>query len=255
MRVDLNSDLGESFGAWTMGDDAALMGIITSANVACGFHAGDPMVMAATVASAKANGVAIGAHPGFNDLAGFGRRVIRGDSLADIEAMTAYQIGALQALAARGGHRVGHVKTHGALANMAADDGELARAIARAVKAVDSSLILVAMAGTEQERAAEAVGLKCAREVFADRAYTNTGRLVSRSKPGAVLHDPAMVAARALAMVQAGAVTSVDGQVIPVGIDTICVHGDSPGAIAMAAAVKARLQAAGVEISAFAGWV
>ncbi|MDX2104364.1 MAG: 5-oxoprolinase subunit PxpA [Alphaproteobacteria bacterium] len=250
-RIDLNSDLGESFGAWTMGNDEAMLSIVTSANVACGFHAGDPVVMASTLALAQQKGVAVGAHPGFLDLWGFGRRVIRGDSPSDIEAMVAYQIGALQALAARAGLRVTHVKAHGALGNLSAEEEELALAIARAVRAVDRDLMLVAMAGSQQERAAEAMGLAYAREVFADRAYDDAGRLVSRKLPGAVLHDAEACAIRALRMVEDGAVTSQSGKRIPVGIDTICVHGDTPDAVAMARAVRATLEAAGVTVAPF----
>ena len=251
MRVDLNSDLGESFGPWNMGDDAGMLGIVTTANVACGFHGGAPEIMRATCEAAKARGVAIGAHPGFNDLQGFGRRQIVGLSAREIEAMVAYQIGALQAMAAMAGHKVTHVKAHGALSNMACVDAAMAGALARAVKAVDPRLYFIVIPLTEIERAGEAAGLKLAREVYADRAYEDDGTLVSRKKPGAVLHDPAAVAARVLRMVQDQAIISVTGKRLPLSVDTACIHGDSPGAVAMARAVRAALTAAGVEIIPF----
>lgn len=246
--VDLNSDMGESFAAWKMGDDEAMLKIVTSANVACGFHAGDPNVMAKTAAEAKQNGVDIGAHPGFNDLAGFGRRQILGDSPAEIERMIAYQIGALQAVASLVGHKVSHVKAHGALSNMAAVNEDLARSIARAVKAVDRELLFVVMPMTALESAGDKEGLKLAREVFADRAYDDTGNLVSRKLPGAMIHDAEAAAARAVRMIEGGAIECASGKRIKVDIDTICVHGDSPTAVAMARAVRAKLEGAGVPL-------
>ena len=252
MQVDLNSDLGESFGAWRMGDDAAMLDIVTSANVACGFHAGDPDEMRATVERAKARGVAIGAHPGFHDLQGFGRRQIQGLTAREIEAMVAYQIGALQATAALAGHRVTHVKAHGALSNMACVDETMANALASAIKAVDRDLVFVVIPLTALERAGERANLPLAREIYADRAYEDDGTLVSRKKPGAVLHDPDEVAARVLAMVEARAIVSVSGKKLALGIDTVCIHGDSPGAVAMAKAVRRTLLDAGVRIASFA---
>ncbi len=246
--VDLNSDMGESFGAWSMGDDAAMLKIVTSANVACGFHAGDPLVMAETASQAKANNVDIGAHPSFMDLWGFGRRQIRGDSPADIEKMIAYQIGALQGVAAMVGHRVSHVKAHGALSNMAAVERDLARAIARGIRAVDRELIFVVMPMTELEKAGSAEGLKLAREVFADRAYDDTGNLVSRKLPGAMLHDAGEAAERMLRMVSDGVIECASGKRIKVDIDTICVHGDNPAAVAMAGAVRGALEQAGIPL-------
>ncbi|WP_119420124.1 LamB/YcsF family protein [Desertibaculum subflavum] len=246
--VDLNSDMGESFAAWKMGDDEAMLKIVTSANVACGFHAGDPNVMAKTAAEAKQNGVDIGAHPGFNDIAGFGRRQILGDSPAEIERMIAYQIGALQAVAALVGHKVSHVKAHGALSNLAAVDEGLARSIARGIKGVDRDLLFVVMPMTALETAGEKEGLKLAREVFADRAYDDSGNLVSRKLPGAMIHDAEQAAARAVRMVEGGAIECASGKRLKVDIDTICVHGDSPTAVAMARAVKARLESAGVPL-------
>lgn len=252
MRVDLNSDMGESFGPWVMGDDEAMLSIVTSANVACGFHGGDPEVMLKTVKTAKTNSVSIGAHPGFRDLQGFGRRQILGLSRSEVETLVAYQVGALQAIAAMAGHRVTHVKTHGALGNMSYVDVGIAEAVAAAVKAVDRTLVLVVLPRSAIERAGEASGLPLAREVFADRAYEDDATLMSRKKPGSVLHDPDQVAERALRMVADRAVVSASGKVIPVGVDTICIHGDSPGAVAMARAVRAKLAAAGIDIAAFA---
>ncbi|MBM3567682.1 MAG: LamB/YcsF family protein [Alphaproteobacteria bacterium] len=246
--VDLNSDMGEGFGAWKMGDDGAMLDIVTSANIACGFHAGDPSIMTATARAARQKGVAIGAHPSFLDLWGFGRRQIRGDSPAEIEAMIAYQVGALQATAALAGHRVSHVKAHGALSNMACLERELALAIGRGIKAVDPKLLFVVMPGTELEKAGESLGLPMAREIFADRTYGEDGNLTPRKQPGAVIHDAALAARRAVAMVREGAVTSTSGKRLPMAIDTICVHSDTPDAVAMARAVRQALEAAGIAI-------
>jgi UPF0271 protein len=251
MKVDLNCDMGEGFGPWPMGDDAAMLDIVTSANVACGFHAGDPSIMFRTAQTAKGKGVAIGAHPGFNDLWGFGRRAIRGDSPSEIERMIAYQIGAMQAVAALAGHKVSYVKVHGALNNMANEDDELALAIARAVKGVDASLVNVCMPGLAMERASEQVGVPVAREFFADRTYEDNGNLTSRKKPGAVLHDPVEASERVLRTLREGAVTTVSGKQIPVSIDTICVHGDEPTAVDMARTIRAKLEANGVAIVPF----
>jgi len=246
--VDLNSDMGEGFGPWRMGDDAAMLDIVTSANVACGFHAGDPIIMTETARLARARGVGIGAHPGFMDLWGFGRRVIRGDSDGDIERMIAYQIGALQATAALAGHKVTHVKAHGALSNIACVERGLADAIGRAVKAVDPRLIFVVMPATELERAGETLGLPLAREIFADRTYDDSGNLTSRKTPGAVIHDASVAAKRVVEMVADGALRSVSGKRIPVAIDTICVHGDNPAAVELARAVRVALEKAGVAL-------
>lgn len=251
-RIDLNADLGEGFGPYAMGDDAALLALVTSANVACGFHAGDPSIMVATAAAARARGVAIGAHPGFQDLRGFGRRVIA-ESEAEIEASVAYQIGALAACAALAGHRVTHVKAHGALANLSNADAAVARALARAVRAVDPNLPLVVMPGLAAERAAEEAGLAVVREIYADRAYADDGQLCARSLPGAVIHDAAEIAARVLRMAEEGAVFTLSGRRIAVPIDTVCVHGDTPGAVAAARAVRASLEAAGFSVAGFAG--
>ena len=232
--IDLNCDMGESFGAWTMGSDAEMLDIVTSANVACGFHGGDPLVMFETVSRAKERGVGIGAHPSFYDIWGFGRRMIQGEKPEDIEKTVIYQIGALQGVAHALGHRVGHVKAHGTLANLAAIDRPTALAIGRAIAALDPRLIYVVMAGTELERAAAELGLPMAREIYADRAYDDSGNLVSRKLPGAVLHDASEAAERVLAMVREGAIISASGKRIPVAIDTVCVHGDNPAAVAMA---------------------
>jgi UPF0271 protein len=252
MKIDLNSDMGEGFGPWPMGDDAAMLDIVTSANVACGFHAGDPQIMFRTAELARSKGVAVGAHPGFNDLWGFGRRVVRGDSPQEIERMLAYQIGAMQAVATLAGHGVSYVKVHGALNNMANEDEELALALARAVKGVDPSLVHVCMPGLAMERASERIGLKVAREFFADRTYEDNGNLTSRKKPGAVLHDAEEAAERVLRTLQEGAVTTVSGKRIPVAIDTICVHGDEPSAVCMARTVRATLEANGFTLAPFA---
>jgi len=249
--VDLNSDMGEGFGPWKMGDDETMLSIVSSANVACGWHAGDPIIMHRTAQIAKAKGVSIGAHPGFGDLWGFGRRIIRGDSMSDFEKQIAYQVGAMQALAVMAGHRVTHVKTHGAMGNMSNDDDDMAMAVGRAIKAVDSSLVYVVMPGLSTERAAEKLGLPMAREVFADRTYDDSGNLTSRKVEGAVIHDAAMAATRVLRMVEDQEVVTVTGKKLKVKIDTICVHGDNPAAVAMAKTVRETLEAAGIAIRPF----
>ena len=251
MKVDINCDMGEGYGRWSLGDDAGMMEVITSANVACGFHGGDPNTMVATARLAKQKGVSVGAHPGFNDLWGFGRRVIRGDSMAEIETMIAYQIGAFQACAALAGHTVTHVKAHGALGNLTNDEDEFAEALGRAIKAVDRSLIYVIMPGLASERAAEKFGLATVSEVFADRAYEEDGQLVSRKKPGAVLHDAEAAAQRALAMVRDQAIVAASGKRIPARVETICVHGDGATAIPMARRLREVLERDGVEVRPF----
>jgi len=252
--IDLNCDCGESFGVYRMGDDAEMLGVVTSANVACGFHGGDPEVMAATFRLAKDNGVAVGAHPGFPDLWGFGRRRLP-FSNGEIERLVAYQIGAAQALAVYAGHKITHVKPHGALSNIAMEDEDIARAIARAVRAVDRNLSLLAVASSALVRAGDAEKLMVVSEVFADRAYTDQGLLVPRSQDGAVLHDAGEIAERALAMVMEGALIAMSGQRIPVPIQSLCVHGDTPDAVAIARAVRRKLEAAGIALKAFVqGW-
>lgn len=251
MRVDLNSDLGESWGTYELGADADMLAVVSSANIACGFHAGDPNVMRGTVIRARDGGVGIGAHPGYLDLWGFGRRRIVGDSLADLEKMAAYQIGALMGVAALEGAEVTHVKTHGALGNVAAEDDGVAGAIAKAAKAVDPELILVVMPGMATERAGEAAGLRMAREIYADRAYQDNGNLVPRSQPGAVIHDAKEAAGNVLKMLEEGAVVTASGKRLKGRIDTICVHGDNPAAVAMARTLRDRIEAAGVDIAPF----
>ena len=251
MRIDLNSDLGESFGAWPMGQDSALMDSISSANVACGFHAGDPETMRATISLAIEKGVALGAHPGFPDLVGFGRREMRATA-AEVEAFVLYQAAALAGMAAAQGARLQHVKPHGALYNMACRDRQMADAIARAVAALDRSLILFGLPNSELLRAGEAAGLRCAAEVFADRAYDPDGSLTSRAKPGSVIHDTATVVARAVRMVQHQEVVAVDGSTIALQADTICLHGDTPGAAEHARAVRRGLEAAGISVARLA---
>lgn len=248
--VDLNSDLGEGFGAWTMGDDDAILQVVTSANVACGFHAGDPHIMARTFARAKELGVAVGAHPGYPDLAGFGRRDMA-FTPAEIEHFVAYQVGAAMGVSAYAGHPITYVKPHGALANLSQVDAAVAGAIVRAIAAVDSKLVLLTFPDGHATRIAKDMGLRTCAEIFADRAYTAEGRLVSRKLPGAVLHDVQQVADRVLRMVQAGAVETVDGSLLPMEIGSVCVHGDSPGAIEMAAAVRRRLQETGIAVRPF----
>ena len=242
--INLNADLGESFGAWRMGDDAALLQVIGSANIACGFHAGDPVVMRETVRLAVANGVSLGAHPAFPDLQGFGRRVMQ-LSPQELEATILYQVGALQAMAAAEGGRVSHVKPHGALNNMACADEAMATIVARAVKALDRELILLAPAHSALERAGEAAGLRVAREVFADRSYQPDGQLTPRSQPGAVLHGAQDCVQHVLRMLEAGGIVTADGQRLPTRIDSICVHGDGPGAVEAARAIRTALEAAG----------
>lgn len=251
MQVDLNSDMGESFGPWTMADDAAMLDLVTSANIACGFHGGDDQVMLKTVKLAKAKNVGIGAHPGLRDLQGFGRRAMVGLSDSEVETLVAYQIGALQAIAAMVGAKVTHVKAHGALGNMSYVDAAIARAVASAVKAVDPALTLVVLPLSEIDKAGEASGLKLAREVFADRAYEDDGTLMSRKKPGAVLHDPAEVSERAYRMAAEKSVFCASGKVLKVAVDTICIHSDSPGALAMAKAVRDRLTKEGISLKRF----
>ena len=246
--VDLNSDMGESFGVYKLGDDAAMLAIVSSANVACGFHAGDPLVMHETVRTAKVNGVAVGAHPGFRDLWGFGRRPIMGEPPEDVAKEVVYQIGALQAIARSVGHRMSHVKTHGSLGNLIAVDEAMADGVARAIRDADPEAIFVVMPGTAMERAGQRHNLRMAREIYADRTYQDDGTLTSRKQPGAVLHDPEEAAKRVLAMVRERAIVSVSGKHVPVSIDTVCVHGDNPEAVAMARRVREVLEADGVRI-------
>jgi 5-oxoprolinase (ATP-hydrolysing) subunit A len=250
-RIDLNADLGESFGPWRIGRDAEMLEIVTSANVACGFHAGDPVEMARTVRLCLAKGVGIGAHPGFDDLLGFGRRQIRGIVDEELAAMITYQIGALLAIAAAEGAAVGHVKMHGALSNMCMTDRGMADVFAGAVRRLSGDLVIMAVAETEIERAAVAAGGPLVREVFADRAYNDNATLVARSEPGAVIHDAQVAADHVLRMVEEQAITSVNGVKIPVRPETVCVHGDNPEAVRLAASVRHRLEGAGMKVERF----
>lgn len=249
-RIDLNADLGEAFGRWRL-DDTAMLDVVTSASIACGFHAGDPRVMREIVAAASARGVAIGAHPSYPDLVGFGRRELAA-SPAEIEADVIYQIGALAGVCAAAGARLRYVKPHGALYNRAARDAAAADGIARAVRGVDASLVLLGLAGSELIRAGERAGLSIAREAFVDRAYRADGSLVPRAERGAVLSDIATVAERALRMVRDREVEAMDGTALRMEADSLCVHGDGPEALALVVAVRARLERAGVEIAPFA---
>jgi len=249
MRIDINSDMGESFGAYTIGRDPGLMKSITSANVAAGFHAGDPTVLRGTIRLAKAHGVAVGAHPGFPDLVGFGRRELN-VTPGEAEDFVLYQIAAVAGVAAAEGVPIQHVKPHGALFNMAVRSRELSAAIARAVAAFDKTLILFGLPGSEILDAGRAAGLRVAAEVFADRAYEPDGSLASRRKPGSVIHDPDAVVARAVRMVKDRTVVAIDGSVVALEADTICVHGDTPGSDDLAARIRAGLHAAGVTVKA-----
>ncbi|MDD9996024.1 MAG: LamB/YcsF family protein [Dehalococcoidia bacterium] len=244
-RVDFNSDIGESFGSYKMGLDEEVIGCISSANIACGFHAGDPGWMRHTVGLAEKNGVGIGAHPAFPDLRGFGRRNMVVDP-QEARDDVVYQIGALTAFTR--GKRLQHVKPHGAMYNMAVKDEVLARAICEAILEVDQRLILLALSGSRWIEIAEEMGLRVAREVFADRALMPDGTLAPRSRPGAVLHDADQIAERTLRMVTEGTVEAVDGSEVEVVADSICLHGDTPGAVAMARAVRDTLEGAGVRV-------
>jgi UPF0271 protein len=247
MQIDLNSDVGESYGAYRIGADADLVPHVTSVNVACGFHGGDPGVMRETVRLARAAGASVGAHPGFPDLVGFGRRELRA-SPREVEDMVVYQIGALAAIAHAEGVTLAHVKAHGALYNMAARDRSLADAIASAVRAVDPSLVLFGLPGSELIRSGEAAGLAVASEGFADRAYAPDGSLAPRAMPGSVLHDAEIVVRRAVEMVAHGRVVATDGSELTLRVDTLCVHGDTPGAADLARQLRAGLHRHGVDV-------
>ena len=242
VRIDLNADVGEA-----IGDDQGVIPAVSSANVACGFHAGNPAIMRTTVQLSKRHGVAVGAHPSFQDVEGFGRREMHVEA-AKLEHLVAYQIRALAGIASEEGVRLSHVKPHGALYNMAARDAGLADAIARAVWTVDPSLVLFGLSGSELISAGERAGLRVASEVFADRGYNPDGTLAPRGAPGAVLTDVAEVARRAVGMATGQAVTAIDGTSVSVRADTICIHGDTPGAAALARAVRERLAAAGIQV-------
>ena len=247
MHIDINCDMGESFGPWRMGADEQVMPSITSANVACGAHAGDPRVMRRTVRLARDARVAVGAHPGFADLQGFGRREMQADP-QEIEDSILAQVGALAAIARAEGVPLRHVKAHGALYNMAARDRILADAVARAIAAFDASLIMFGLPSSPMIEAGRAAGLRVAAEGFADRAYEPDGSLMPRSQPGAVIHDADAVVSRAIRMVRDGVVLTPQGKEIPLRIDTICVHGDTPGAHELARRIRAGLEAAGIDV-------
>ncbi len=252
MKIDLNSDLGESLGGWRMGDDAAMLDIVSSANVACGFHAGDAAGILSTLKAAKARNVVVGAHVAYRDLAGFGRRnmdVASSDLVADV----IYQIGALQGLARAAGTTVKYVKPHGALYNTIAQDKRQAMDVITAMKAIDPSLVLMALAGAPLIGWARDAGLTVVAEAFADRGYTPQGALVSRREAGAVLHDEQLIAQRMLTLVREGVIEAVDGSMVRVEADSICVHGDSPGAVAIARNIRQRFEQEGVQIASFVG--
>jgi UPF0271 protein len=248
--VDLNADLGEGFGVWRLGDDDAMLDVVTSANVACGFHAGDPALLLRTCKAAADRGVRIGAQVSYRDLAGFGRRFIDVQA-GELTAEIIYQIGALQALAGVAGSTVSYVKPHGALYNTIVSDRDQAEAVAQAVHAVDPALPVLGLAGSAFFQAAERLGLRTVPEAFADRAYRPDGRLVSRRERNAVLHDVDKIADRVASMIGRGRVTAVDGSTIPITVESVCVHGDSPGAVEIATAVRSRLMADGVALEPF----
>ncbi|WP_282159321.1 LamB/YcsF family protein [Shimia thalassica] len=250
MQIDLNSDLGESFGPWTMGDDATMLSLVNSANIACGGHASDPETMYKTLSLAKQHGVMVGAHPGYNDREGFGRRVIP-MAPDEIGRMVAAQIGALVSVAALVPVKVRYVKPHGALGNLAARDPDVARAIAATIPKIDPTLAVLAISGTCLEHAARDAGLTVFSEIFADRGYLSTGQLVPRGTPGAMIHDAEEAAGRLLAFLKSGKMPVIDGDPIPLAAHSICVHGDGPAAVAMAREIRQRLEADGVTVSAF----
>jgi UPF0271 protein len=250
MRIDLNSDLGEGFGPWNMGNDAQMLSIVTSANIACGGHASDPETMFRTLELARDNGVNVGAHPGYIDLIGFGRRVIP-MSPAEIGRMCAAQIGALIGIAAQVGVPVTYVKPHGALGNLAARDRDVADAIVAAVQKIDLKLAILAISGTQSEHAARAANVPVFSEIFADRGYLSSGQLVPRNQDGAMIHDAAEAADRLLAFLESGLMPVIDGDPIKLDAHSICVHGDSAGAVEMARKIRTRLTTQGIQIASF----
>lgn len=250
MHIDLNCDLGESFGNYTIGMDGEVIKFISSANIACGFHASDPLVMVKTVELAKANGVSVGAHPGFPDLVGFGRRNMN-VSASELKAMVQYQIGALVAFCKAEGVRLNHVKPHGAMYNMAAKDENLAFAIAEGIAEINSDLKLLGLSGSQLLKAAQKVGLKSAKEVFADRAYEEDGSLVARTKPGSMITDENEAIDRVINMIKFGKVRAITGKEISVEPDSVCVHGDNPKALGFVQKIRHRLISEGIEIKAF----
>lgn len=253
-QVDLNSDLGESFGAYTIGCDAEVIGRVTSANIACGWHAGDPLVLDKTIGLAKEKGVAIGAHPGYPDLIGFGRRDLKVTPAEEYDYVL-YQLGAFSAFAKKHGLKIQHLKAHGAMYNMAGKDIALAEAICKAVRDFDPEIILLGLAGSKLIEAAASLGLRYASEVFADRAYEEDGSLVNRKKPGAMIEDEDLAIARVVRMVKEGKVESVTGKDIPVKADSVCVHGDGPKALAFTTRIRETLVKEGVNVCAFGTFV
>ncbi|MDA7427876.1 5-oxoprolinase subunit PxpA [Primorskyibacter aestuariivivens] len=249
-RVDLNADMGESFGPWVMGHDAELLNTITSANIACGFHAGDPDVMAHTMALALKNGVGLGCHPGFDDLRGFGRRRLN-MSAAELTNMLTYQLGASQAMARAAGGEIRHFKLHGALSNMCSENKEMALICYRAARAIAPELRIMVLVETAQQEAVRELGAPWVGEIFADRAYNDDATLVDRALPGAVIHDATMAGPRIAEMVREGAIITQSGKRIPARIDTICLHGDTPEAVDLAASVRTSLEADGVSVRQF----
>lgn len=250
MSIDLNADIGESFGRYTLGDDEALLRCVTSANIACGFHAGDPTVIRRTIRAARSAGVAVGAHPSFPDLQGFGRRQMK-VPVSELEDMILYQVAAVAGIAAAEGVRLHHVKAHGALGNMAHKDSEIAAAIVRAVIAFDRTLVLYATFGLELMKAGIAAGLTVAAEAFADRAYERDGSLVVRSKPGAVIHDEDRVIARVARLVRDGEIEAIDGSALKVRVDTVCTHGDTRGAANLTKKIREQLEGLGIRVRPF----
>ena len=250
--LDLNCDMGESFGAFKVGDDAAMLALVSTANIACGFHAGDPVVMRDTIRMAKARGVSVGAHPSFADLYGFGRRRIQGERPEDLETQLIFQIVAMQGMCALEGHPMTHVKTHGALGNMAAEDPDLAALCVRAIRAVDPGLAFITLPYCETYKAAEKAGLRVACEIYADRSYTDQGHLTPRSQPGAVIHDPAQSLDQVLEMVVNGHIRTTGGKRLPVVAETLCVHGDTPGAVEICRTLRRALETHGITIAPFA---
>ena len=255
--IDLNCDLGEGFGRYTMGDDAAMLEIVTSVNVACGFHAGDPDIMAERAAQTLEKGIVLGAHPSFDDLRGFGRRRIRGIPASELRNLIIYQVGALQGLARSVGQKVSHVRAHGALGNMTDEDREMADMLAGAVADIDSELALMTMAGCAADRAAEALGLKVARQAFADRAYNDDGSLVPRTEPGAVLDDAEAAVERVIRLADEGVIESVNGKHLRLDPRIVCVHGDTPAAVKMAEHIRTALENRGIAVKPYTqheGW-
>lgn len=249
-QIDLNADLGEGFGAYSVGNDEAMLAIVTSANIACGLHAGDPEIMAQTFRLAGGRNVSIGAHPGYPDLWGFGRRRIP-FSTGEIERLVAYQVGAAMGIAALTGQRVRYVKNHGALANIAAEERPVADAIAKGVRSVDASLGLLATALTQQTYAGEAMGLRVFQEIYADRGYDERGQLIARGSPGAMIEDADQAASRVVAMVEQGGVITANGKLLTTEIHSVCVHGDSPHAVGLAKSLRAMMEKAGIIVAPF----